>query len=281
MGRCVMSGVKCNRYKKNNRGSTNSTSLNRNQIDINCDMGESFGQFKVGNDEAVFPYITSCSIACGFHGGDANHMERTVTSAIARGVRIGAHPSYPDLAGFGRKKMQLSSKELNSIIKYQVSALRGMTDSLGGQLEYVKPHGALYNTIAGNREEAKTVYEAIREVDPSLMVMGLAGSIAAEIAQELGLQFIAEAFADRTYRADGTLTSRSEEGAVISDADESVVQVLSIILDKHVVTSEGITIPMHADSICIHGDNPAAVDILRALDEALEMNHILKRNQDS
>lgn len=251
------------------------------RIDINCDMGESIGQLKIGNDEAVFPYISSCSVACGFHGGDDMHMKKTVIAAIARGVRIGAHPSYPDLEGFGRREMHLPRQELRSIIKQQVSILKYIAESQGGQLEYVKPHGALYNTIARDPEEAKTAYDAIQEVDSSLSVMGLAGSIAAEIARKTGIEFIAEAFADRIYEEDGMLMSRSKRDAVISDPDKAVAQVLSIVLDNEIVTSNGTVLPMHAESICIHGDNSAAEDILRALDQALKTHHIIKRNHAS
>ncbi len=244
-------------------------------------MGESIGQLIIGNDEAIFPFITSCSIACGFHGGDEVHMKRTVVSALALGIRIGAHPSYRDLEGFGRREMQIPPQELKSIIKYQVSSVKNIAESQGGKLEYVKPHGALYNTIGRNPLEARTAYETIREVDPSLSVMGLAGSIAFDVARDLDIQFIAEAFADRIYEPDGSLMSRAKHGAVISDPDKAVAQVLSIILDKHVVTANGTILPMLAESICIHGDNPAALDILRALDEALKINRINKRNQPS
>ncbi|RLD19214.1 MAG: LamB/YcsF family protein [Bacteroidetes bacterium] len=244
-------------------------------------MGESIGQLIIGNDEAVFPYITSCSIACGFHGGDEVHMKRTVISALARGIRIGAHPSYRDLEGFGRREMQLPPQELRSIIKYQVSALKEITERQGGKLEYVKPHGALYNKIARDKTEATIVYEAIQEIDPSLCVMGLAGSIAVDVARELGIRFIAEAFADRTYEADGTLTSRAVKGAVISDPNKAVAQVLSIILDKQVETTSGKKIPISADSICIHGDNESAIDILIALEDALNSHPMTKRNHPS
>lgn len=239
-------------------------------------MGESVGQDIVGNDDAVFPYITSCNVACGFHGGDEKHMQRTVASALARGIRIGAHPSYPDRAGFGRIEMQLPSDKLREIIRHQIITLKKIVERQGGKLEYVKPHGALYNTIAIDSSEAWTVYGTIREIDPSLSVMGLAGSIAQAAANELGIAFISEAFADRAYEADGTLMSRSKVGAVYSDPDKAVAQVISIILNQRVVAGNGTLVQLQADSICIHGDNPAAVEILSKLDEALKINHILK-----
>jgi len=221
-------------------------------IDLNCDMGESYGHFKVGNDDAIFPYIDSCNIACGFHGGDPLHMETTIKKAIAHDVIIGAHPSYPDLAGFGRRKMQVPPNELKAILKYQIAAIKGMTESLGRQLVYVKPHGALYNTAASSRAETEAVIEAIRSIDPQLALMGLAGSMMEMVAKEQQILFIAEAFADRQYTADGRLQSRQIEGAVIHDPQKSAQQVLSIMQKQQVISA-------------IHGDNPAAVAILKAI----------------
>jgi UPF0271 protein len=250
-------------------------------IDINCDMGESYGQFKVGDDEAIFPYISSCSIACGFHGGDPVVMERTVKLALEHGVRIGAHPSYPDLTGFGRRYMQIERDEIKSIVKYQICALKGITESLGGKVEYVKPHGALYNAIAGNGEYANGVYEAIKEIDPSMAIMGLAGSVAYTEATKLGMTYIHEAFADRVYESDGTLMSRAYDEAVISDPARATAQVLTIIQKKHVISNKNTIRQLHADSICIHGDNPGALDILRALEGTLKNNQIVLRNRMS
>ena len=245
-------------------------------IDINCDMGESFGRFTVGNDEAIFPWITSCNIACGFHGGDPLHMEKTIQLALKYGVRIGAHPSYPDLGGFGRRNMQLSRHELKAILKYQISAIKGMSESLGASLEYVKPHGALYNTASKEESEALTIIQAIREIDPHLAFMGLAGSLMERLAREQGIPFIAEAFADRSYEPDGKLMSRNKKGAVIHDPQLSVEQVLSMVKDQLVRTSDGSMYPIQAQSFCIHGDNPTALAILQALHEALHRNGISK-----
>jgi len=239
-------------------------------------MGESYGQFKVGNDTAIFPYISSCNIACGFHGGDPLHIERTIKSAIRHSVRIGAHPAYPDLAGFGRRKMQIPKEELIAIIKYQVSALKGMTESLGGRLAYVKPHGALYNTAANDAAETTAIIEAIQAVDPSLALMGLAGSITEQVAKEQNISFIAEAFADRQYTAEGRLMSRSQEGAVIHEPMRSAAQVVAIILKQQVPCAAGHFIPMQAQSICIHGDNPQAVEILQTINLLLEQNGVIK-----
>ena len=239
-------------------------------------MGESYGRFAIGNDKAVFPFITSCNIACGFHGGDPATIVATIKSAIAHKCRIGAHPSYPDLSGFGRRSMQMSPADLKAAIKYQVSALRGMAESFGGRLRYVKPHGALYNTIARERNEALTVYKAIHELGADLDVMGLAGSHCAEIAAKIGIGFIAEAFADRRYTSDGKLLPRGQEGAVLTDPQEVARQVIGIITENRVISKSGKPVALRADSICIHGDNPNAVEILKAIDAALQSNNIKK-----
>lgn len=237
----------------------------KNQFDINCDMGESYGNFKVGNDEAIFPYITSCNIACGFHGGDPLYIEQTIKAAIHHKVRIGAHPSYPDLQGFGRRRMQIATDELKAIIKYQIAVIQALSESLGGKLSYIKPHGALYNTMADNEKEALTVIQAIQEFNPNLALMGLAGSLVEEIAQQENIQFIAEAFADRRYNKEGKLVSRSQAKAVISNPEDAKKQVNSITQKQEVETIEGALIKISAQSICVHGDNPAVLEILKAL----------------
>ena len=235
------------------------------KIDINCDMGESYGNFKVGNDEAIFPYITSCNIACGFHGGDPCHIEQTIKQAIQHKVRIGAHPSYPDLQGFGRRKMQLKTDELKAVIKYQVAVIQALTESLGGKLNYVKPHGALYNTMADDEKEATIVMQAIQEFNPNLALMGLAGSVMEEIAQRENIEFIAEAFADRRYNNQGKLVGRNQANSVISSPEEAKKQVHSIINKQEVESMEGDLIHISAQSICVHGDNPAVIEILKVL----------------
>lgn len=252
--------------------------MEQRQIDINCDMGESYGHFRVGNDEAVFPYITSCNIACGFHGGDPLHIERTIRNALKYNVQIGAHPSYPDLAGFGRRKMQLPAEELAALIRYQVGALKGMAESLGGRLAYVKPHGALYNTAADSEAECRVIIQAIRSIDPQLALMGLAGSITREVAVAEGIAFVSEAFADRRYEANGRLTPRSMAGAVLNDPEQAARQVLSIAKDQEVEASNGARISISARSVCIHGDNPAAVETLRAIDRTLREHGIRKKS---
>ena len=257
--------------------SESSTFILMKTIDINCDMGESFGRHQIGNDEAIFPYISSCNIACGFHGGDPFHIERTIKWALKHNVRIGAHPSYPDLAGFGRRKMQVPPSELKAIIKYQIAAVKGLVESQGGKLEYVKPHGALYNTAASSETESRIIIEAVRAMGSKLALMGLAGSITEQVAKREGIPFIAEAFADRAYDSDGKLRSRSKEGAVHHDPQKVVEQVLSIATENKVMSYDGGEVSLQADSICIHGDNPAAVAILQALDEAFQQHQILKQ----
>ena len=183
--------------------------MKRTSIDINCDMGESYGRYQLGNDEKMMSYISSCNIACGFHGGDPLVMERTLQQAIEHGVQIGAHPSYPDRSGFGRRKMDVDKQELKAIIKYQIAAIQGMAQSLNAKVSYVKPHGALYNRAASDPIEAATILKAIHEIDPELILMGLAGSLVEAMAHEKGQPFIAEAFADRRYDKNGQLVARS------------------------------------------------------------------------
>lgn len=231
-------------------------------IDINCDMGEGYGRYQIGNDEVVFPHITSANIACGFHGGDPFQIEKTILGALEHQVQIGAHPGYPDLMGFGRRNMQIPPEELKAIIKYQIAALKGLTESHGSQLTYVKPHGALYNTMAQDLQEAETVVEAILEMDPKLSIMGLAGSHVQQVVEKKGGQFIAEAFADRRYEADGKLRSRTKQHSVIHDPEIVGQQVLSIAKNQQVTAFDGSQIPIHAQSICIHGDNPNVAAIL-------------------
>lgn len=244
-------------------------SKNHLDIDLNCDLGESYGRFQVGNDDVLFPYLTSCNIACGFHGGDPLHIDNTIRQAIKHGLRIGAHPSYPDLMGFGRRKMHIPSAELRAMIKYQVAALKGMVESAGGKLTYVKPHGALYNSMVNNQDEAKAVVEGIKAIDPDLAVMGLAGSSVKDIVSASGMTFIAEAFADRRYTDGGQLVPRSTPGAVIEKADEAAEQVRSIAKDHQLKTISGAGRSLHADSFCIHGDHPNALEILKAIHRLL------------
>ena len=247
-------------------------------MDINCDLGESYGRFRVGRDSEVFPYLTSCNIACGYHGGDPLTMERTILAAIKHDVVIGAHPSYPDLSGFGRRRMDMGADELKAAIKYQVGALKSMCESLGTRVRYVKPHGALYNACFTSAEETIVILSALEEIDSELIFMGLAGSLMEKIAAEHQRPFVAEAFADRRYTQHGRLQSRSESGSVITSEEEAVTQVLDLILRNKVASHDGVEVAVRAQSLCIHGDNPAALEILQALDQAFQINGIEKKS---
>lgn len=250
---------------------------NMNSIDINCDLGESFGLFIMGNDDAIFPYISSCNIACGFHGGDPLHIENTIKKALHHKVQIGAHPSYPDLAGFGRRKILLSSEELKAVVKYQIAALQGMVKSLGGELKYVKAHGALYNTIAHDKNEAEIFLSAVNEINPNLAIMGLAESPFQEFTRDFGFKFIKESFLDRRYQDDGQLMSRKEKGSVLDSVEASLKQFKSITEKGEVETASGKKITLEVDSLCIHGDNLLAEEILKAihqLDNKVSVNKI-------
>lgn len=235
-------------------------------------MGESYGNYRIGNDEMIMPFINAANIACGMHGGDPYHIEETINLALAHQVHIGAHPGYPDLQGFGRRVIPMKNEELSSYIKYQVSALKGLVEANGGQLLYVKPHGALYNHIAINEGPAKIVIEAIKSIDPNLAIMGLAGSHMKRLSNEVKVAFIAEAFADRAYEDDGQLRSRTLDGALLTNASQATEQVLSILNEGKVKTHSGIDFQLSADSFCIHGDNKAAVDIARSIHQAIKSN---------
>lgn len=250
----------------------------KKSVDINCDMGESYGNYTIGNDQAIFPHITSCNIACGMHAGDPYQIEKTIDLAIEHGVQIGAHPGYPDLQGFGRRVLPMPSQELSSFIKYQVAALKGLVESKGHRLNYVKPHGALYNEMAKNQEVADTVVKAIKLIDSQLKIMGLAGSHVKAVCEEQSMHFIAEAFADRQYEANGQLRSRALEGAVLHEPDLAAKQVLSIVEDKRTFGLHGEEVEIEAQSFCIHGDNPVAISILKKITEQLALKGISKKH---
>jgi UPF0271 protein len=246
-------------------------------IDINCDMGESSKNFFIADDDGIFPFITSCNIACGLHAGDPYHIKKTIEKALLHGVQIGAHPGYPDLKGFGRRVLTMSQEELLASVLYQVSALQGMVESMGGKLDYVKPHGALYNEMAKNKTIATTVVKAIKTINPKLAIMGLAGSHLKRIVEAEGMRFVAEAFADRRYEASGHLMSRKEDHAVIDSPSEAAEQVISIIKNGYATTLSDEKVAIETQSFCIHGDNPKAVEVLYAIDTALAHNAIRKK----
>lgn len=250
----------------------------RKTIDINCDMGESYGSAIVGNDAALMPYITSCNLACGMHGGDPKTIEETIDLAIQHKVTIGAHPSYPDLAHFGRKKMNIVYTELKNIIIYQVQYLKDMVQKKGGKLQYIKPHGALYNSAAYNASDGQAVIDAIKTIDPRLPLLGLAGSTLSILAGQNNIQFISEAFADRRYQSNGQLVNRKMNNAVIHCPTLAANQVLQIIQNNEISSVDNKAISIHADSICIHGDNPNAKDILKEIDRQLMTLEIKKKS---
>ncbi len=237
-------------------------------IDINCDMGESYGSFTIGQDAAILPYVQSCSIACGFHGGDPLHIQTTIDLALHHGVRIGAHPGFPDLQGFGRRPMNLARPELVAMIRYQIAALSGMVAMAGGTMAFVKPHGALYNQAAHDRPTAEALFEAVAALDSRLPIMLMAGAPIELWAVTSGIPFLREAFLDRRYAEAGRLLDRSEPGAVIDDLQDAAEQFCDMIDFGRVRTRQGY-IDLEADSFCVHGDHASCLDVLRAVHRAL------------
>jgi UPF0271 protein len=239
------------------------------RVDINCDMGESFGAYTIGADDEVLPHVTSANIACGFHGGDPSVMRRTVEAAKRHDVAIGAHPSLPDLVGFGRRVMQITPPEVYDLLIYQVGALLGFTRAAGAELRHVKPHGALYNMAAAQPPLADAIARAVRDVDARLILYGLAGSHSLAAAERVGLATASEVFADRNYLHDGALVPRSRPDAMVTDVDEAVRRAVRMVRDGVVTDVEGEEIPIRADTICVHGDGPNAAAIARQLREGL------------
>jgi UPF0271 protein len=245
-------------------------------VDLNADLGESFGVWRLGDDEAMLGVVTSANVACGFHAGDPALLLRTCRAAAGRGVRIGAQVGYRDLAGFGRRFIDATPDELSADVMYQIGALQALAHAAGSTVSYVKPHGALYNTIVNNHRQARAVAEAVHAVDPGLPVLGLAGSVFFAEAQQLGLRTVPEAFADRSYRADGQLVSRRERNAVLHNPAEIADRVASMVKAGRVAAVDGSTIPITVESVCVHGDSPGAVQIANAvrhrlLAEAIEL----------
>jgi UPF0271 protein len=239
------------------------------RIDLNCDMGESFGPWVMGRDEAVMASATSINVACGFHAGDPGVMARTVRLAAERGVAVGAHPGFPDLQGFGRRAMAATAAEVRDMVLYQVGALAGFTRAAGIPLAHVKPHGALYNVAAADPLLARAIAQAVKDFDPALVLVGLAGSHLVSEAEALGLRAAAEVFADRSYEAGGGLTPRSMPGALVEDEDEAVARVLRMVLEGKVRTRQGEDLALRADTVCIHGDQPRAAAFAARIRAAL------------
>lgn len=238
------------------------------KVDFNCDLGESFGAYQHGYDEQLMPYISSANIACGFHAGDPVWMRKTVSIAEKAGVAIGAHPSLPDLVGFGRREMKITPEEARNYVVYQIGALQAFTRTK--RLQHVKPHGALYNMGAVDEKIARAVAEGIREVDPDLILVGLANSAWMKVGKELGLKVASEVFADRALNPDGTLVARGQPGAVIKDLDKVVTASLKMVVEGRATAIDGTEISIRADTICLHSDTPGAVDLARTLRERIE-----------
>jgi UPF0271 protein len=247
------------------------------RIDLNCDMGESFGAYKLGMDEAVIQYITSANIACAWHAGDPAVMNHTVAIAVEHGVGVGAHPGYPDLLGFGRRNMDCTMEELRNYVIYQVGALQAFCSAHGTRLQHVKPHGALYLTAVENEDVARAVAEAIVRVNPDLLYVALAGAkgeLMTRIGQEVGLKVVYEAFPDRAYSPEGTLVSRRQPGAIIKDPQAVSERALQMVKENAVIAVDGTTIPLEAQTLCVHGDNPKAVDLVKGIRGMLEADGV-------
>ena len=238
-------------------------------IDLNCDMGESFGAWTLGHDAALLPYITSANIACGFHAGDPAVMKATVRAALRHDVALGAHPGLPDLVGFGRRNMDISAEEAFDMTVYQLGALAAVAKAEGGQLHHLKPHGALYNMAATNAALAEAIAEAVYKVQPELVLYGLAGSELTKAGEKIGLRTAHEVFADRTYQANGTLTPRRQPDALITDADAAIAQVLRMVQGGQVRTQQGTDVAIRADTVCLHGDGAHAFEFAQRLSAAL------------
>lgn len=244
------------------------------KVDLNCDLGESFGVHKVQNQNDILKYVTSANIACGFHSGDASIMRETVEVAIKNNVKIGAHPGLPDLTGFGRREMNITPQEAYDIVIYQIGALDGVLRTFGETMQHVKPHGALYNMAAKDPALAEAIAKAVYDISPSLILFGLSGSELAKAGENIGLKTAHEVFADRTYQSDGTLTSRTKADALITNTNQATNQVLQMIKENTVMSQQQIVIPLRAHTICIHGDGANALAFTQNIKAVLETNEV-------
>ncbi|MCV9884342.1 5-oxoprolinase subunit PxpA [Metabacillus halosaccharovorans] len=244
------------------------------KIDINCDMGESFGAYKIGADEEIIHFISSANIACGFHAGDPATMRKTVKLAQKYSVKIGAHPGFEDMKGFGRRNISISPEEAFDLVVYQIGALSGFVTAEGGTLHHVKPHGALYNMAALDRKLAEAIAEAVYKVNPELILYGLSESELIRAGEKLGLRTASEVFADRTYQKNGMLTPRVEKNALIKKDELAIKQVLTMVLEQKVVATNGEKVSIKADTICIHGDGEYAASFARLIYNTLQENGV-------
>ena len=245
------------------------------QVDLNCDLGESFGNYKCGLDEEVISYISSANVACGFHASDPLVMAKTVVMAKEHHVCVGAHPGYPDLVGFGRRNMNIAPKEVKAMVQYQIGALMAFCKANQMVLSHVKPHGAMYNMAGKDEALAMAICEGIAEVDSNLILLGLSGSKMLDAAQKTGLKSAKEVFADRAYEEDGSLVARTKEGAVITDENLAMERVISMVKYGKVTAITGKEIEVEADSICVHGDGVKAVEFVKKISERLKAEGIV------
>jgi UPF0271 protein len=239
-------------------------------VDLNSDLGEGYGRWALGDDDALLEVVTSANVACGFHAGDPATIDRTVRTAVERGVRIGAQVSYPDLAGFGRREMDVAPADLTADVLYQLGALEAFARAAGSRVRYVKPHGALYNRIARDPVQAAAVVEAVRRYDPALPLLTLPGSAAMDAARAAGIPVVGEGFADRAYTAEGRLVSRREPGAVLHDPQRVAARAVRMATEHRVESVDGSQVEVDVRSLCVHGDTPGAVDLARRVRAALE-----------
>lgn len=247
---------------------------NRLTVDMNCDMGESFGSWIMGDDKAILPYISSANIACGFHAGDPGTMMKTIQMALKYHVNIGAHPGFQDTVGFGRREMHLSPREVYELVVYQIGALAACAKVQQATLHHVKPHGALYNMAARERDLAEAIAQAIYDTDPALILYGLSGSELITAGKNRGLKVYSEVFADRTYQQDGTLTPRFDEDALIQQDQQAIDQVIQMLKKGRVTSLQGTEVDIQADTICLHGDNSEAIHFAIKIHQALKEQNI-------
>ena len=245
------------------------------KVDLNSDLGESFGRYTIGNDDKIIPLISSANVACGFHASDPVVMDKTAEMAKNAGIRVGAHPGFPDLMGFGRRNMNISPQEAKAYMLYQLGALDAFLRTKGMKMQHVKPHGALYNMAAKDPVLSRAICEAVSEFDKSLIVLALSGGELAKTAQEMGLRTALEVFADRAYEEDGTLVDRRKEGAMITDEDEAISRVVRMIKEQKVTAVTGKDIPIRADSVCVHGDGAKALAFVEKIRNTFEKEGIV------
>lgn len=244
------------------------------KVDLNCDMGEGFGAYKMGNDAEILEFVTSANIACGFHAGDPATMRKTVRMALNKNVGIGAHPGLQDLAGFGRRNISITPQDAYDLTVYQIGALSGFVQAEGGRLQHVKAHGALYNMAAKNAALSEAIAEAVYKIDPELILFGLSGSELIKAAKKIALRTASEVFSDRTYQLDGTLTPRTEPNALITETETALQQVIRMVKENKVQTLQKEDVALQAETVCIHGDGVAALEFASALSTSLRESGI-------